>query len=88
MAGYGRNDSVLAKMFRNIEMLDGSEEMVKRMPDGVTKHQQYIENFKWPDDLYDCVIGVWCLCYLKGVAVENALAGMEKSIKEIGYIIL
>ena len=88
LAGFGRNYSVLAKMFRNIEMLDGSEEMVKRMPDGVTKHQQYIENFKWPDDHYDCVIGVWCLCYLKGVAVENALAGMEKSIKEIGYIIL
>ena len=39
LAGYGRNYSVLAKMFRNIEMLDGSVEMVKRMPEGVTKHQ-------------------------------------------------
>ena len=52
------------------------------------KHQKCIEKFKWPEDSYDCVVGVFCLCYLQGQNLKNALAGMERSIKETGYIVL
>lgn len=88
MAGYGRNYSVLKERFRHVEMLDGSEEMMKRNEHEVTKHRKYIQDFKWPVDEYDCIVGVWCLCYLQGVHLKNALAGMLTSVKERGYLVL
>ena len=88
MAGYGRNYPVLKKNFRHVEMLDGSAEMWEHNNHPVTKHFLKIEDFKWPVDEYDCVLGVWCLCYLSGERLLDALAGMEKSVKELGYIVL
>jgi hypothetical protein len=38
MAGYGRNVPILKEKFNNIELLDGSKEMVALMPQDVTKH--------------------------------------------------
>ncbi len=77
MAGYGRNYPVLKKNFRHVEMLDGSAEMWEHNNHPVTKHFLKIEDFKWPVDEYDCVLGVWCLCYLSGERLLDALAGME-----------
>ena len=42
--------------------LDGSKEMMARVKYDVTKHCAYIQDFPWPEDYYDCVLGFWCLC--------------------------
>ena len=47
-----------------------------------------IEHFSWPLDEYDCIVGVYCLCYLKDDNLKNALAGMQRSVKKTGYIVL
>ena len=74
--------------FRYIELLDGSDEMVAEMPTDVIRHKRLIQDYFWPKIRYDCILGVWCLCYLRGERLLDALAGMEKSVKELGYIVL
>ena len=42
MSGNGRNYEVLAKKFKLIEMLDGSEGMIANIKSQVVKHHSYI----------------------------------------------
>ena len=88
MAGYGRNLPVLQKKFNNIEMLDGAEDMASGMPQNVTKHVQYIQEFNWPEQKYDCVVGVFCLSYLDEEEIDTVLNKMYLSLNHFGYIVL
>ena len=64
MAGVGRNYNTLKYFFSNIEMIEQSPEMYKKIPTEVTIHKKLIQDFEWPIKEYDCVVGVWCFCYL------------------------
>ena len=88
MSGIGRNYPVLKKRFREVEMLDGSVEMWKHNKHPVKKLEMQIEHFQWPLDEYDCIVGIYCLCYLKDENLLISLAGMQKSVKGTGYIVL
>ena len=66
MAGIGRNYPVLKRTFKEIEMLDASVEMNKLNKHPVKIHECYVENYEWPKEHYNGVVGVACLCYLKG----------------------
>ena len=88
MAGFGRNYDVLEKKFKNIEMLDGSKELSDQNKHPVVKHVSYIQKWQWPSDMYDAVVGVFCLCYLKDSELAPVLQKMENSLNDLGYIIL
>ena len=64
MAGYGGNYSVLLNFFTEIEMLEQSQDYANHMPEEVKKYVVMVQNFSWPKDRYQCIVGVWCLCYL------------------------
>ena len=88
MSGIGRNYPVLKGKFDEIEMLEGSKLMMSDNKHDVIRHEQRIENFEWPEYKYECVVGVFCLGYLSGDDLVNALIGMRKSLKYFGRIIL
>ena len=88
MAGWGRNIPVYKDYFRFIELLDGSDEMVAEMPTEVIRHKRLIQNYLWPKRRYDCILGVWCLCYLHGEDLKTILLKMKASLKSSGYILL
>ena len=88
MAGYGRNYEVLAQKFEQVEMLDGSEELSKINRHPVVKHVQYIQKFVFPLHTYDCIVGVFCLCYLSEKEIEKLLPQMEESLTILGSIVL
>ena len=58
------------------------------MSNRVIKHTIKIQDFKWPVDEYDCVIGVWSLCYLGYKERCDFMQKAEESLKEGGHIIL
>jgi hypothetical protein len=88
MAGWGRNVPVYKDCFRFIELLDGSDEMVAEMPTEFVRHKCLIQNFLWPKSRYDCILGVFCLCYLHGEDLDNVLLRMQASVKTSGFIVL
>ena len=88
MAGWGRNVPVYKDCFRYIELLDGSDEMVAEMPKEVIRHKRLIQDHLWPKRRYDCILGVWCLCYLHGEELKTVLLQMQSSIKASGFIVL
>ena len=87
MAGWGRNVPVYKDYFRYIELLDGSEEMVAEMPTDVIRHKRLIQDYFWPKNRYDCIMGVWSLCYLHGEDLKTVLLQMQTSVKASGFII-
>ena len=54
----------------------------------VFKHVEYIQKFKFPGDTYDCLVDVFCLCYLSEKEIEAFLPKMEDSLTSLGYIVL
>ena len=88
MAGYGRNYEVLAKKFKHVEMLDGSAQLTQKNPHPVVKHVEYVQKFEFPAETFDCVVGVFCLCYLTEREIEKLLPKMEESLTVLGYIVL
>lgn len=87
MAGIGRNYDVLNKRFSSIEMLDGAKGMIDRIKYPVMKHHSYIEKFDWRPQTYDCIVGVFALCYLNGLTLEETLNKMRLSLVELGYMV-
>lgn len=87
MAGIGRNYPVLKRTFKNVEMLDASIEMNKLNKHPVIKHECYLENFTWPNEFYNGIVGVACLCYLQGKQLDEALAKMEASLAYYGFMV-
>ena len=73
MAGWGRNVPVYKDYFRYIDLLDGSDEMVSEMPTDVIRHKRLIQDYFWPKSRYDCILGVWSLCYLHGEDLKTVL---------------
>ena len=73
--------------FRYIELLDGSDEMVAEMPTDVIRHKRLIQDYFWPKIRYDCILGVWCLCYLHGEDIKTVLLKMKASVKSNGCIV-
>ena len=45
-------------------MLEQSQDYASHMPEEVKKYVVMVQNFAWPKDRYQCIVGVWCLCYL------------------------
>ena len=64
MAGCGRNYSILKKYFYEIEMLDATKKMVQQHDEFVKSHHSTVQNFKWPLQRFNCIMGCWAFCYL------------------------
>ena len=47
--------------------------MVAEMPTDVIRHKRLIQDYFWPKRRYDCILGVWCLCYLHGEELKTVL---------------
>ena len=88
MAGIGRNYEVLRNYFTNIEMLEQSESMYKHIHKSVHVRKVKIQEFKWPKEEYDCVVGVWCLCYLSTYEYGVQIKNIEESLQIGGHLIL
>ena len=88
MAGDGRNFSTLKDFFTNIEMLEQAKKLTDKMNKNVIKHVVKIQDFEWPLDKFDCIVGVWCLSYLGYKDRNDFMLNAEKSLKEGGHILL
>ena len=70
MGGVFRTGLLLRSIFSEVEVLERNDTMVyeikklKKGPD--TIHQEDVRYFDWTSraERYQCVFGVWCLCYL------------------------
>ena len=47
-----------------------------------------IQNFDWPEEVYECIIGVWCLAYLETKDIMKHLPKIENSLEDAGYCLL
>ena len=47
-----------------------------------------IQDFDWPEERFDTIIGIWCLGYLNYIDRFNTLVGIQKALKEGGHVIL
>lgn len=47
-----------------------------------------IQDFDWPEERFDTIIGIWCLGYLDYNDRFNTLVGIHKALKEGGHVIL
>ena len=89
MAGQGRNYGVYKHLFETFHMLDGSKEMVALMPKEVEqKWHSNLEAFKWNRNLYDCILGVFCLGYILAEQLPKVLAGIQKGLTATGIVIM
>ena len=57
------------------------------MPTDVIRHKRLIQDYFWPKSRYDCILGVWSLCYLHGEDLETVLLRMQTSVKSSGFIV-
>ena len=85
MAGVGRNYNTLKYFFSNIEMIEQSPEMYKKIPTEVTIHKKLVQDFEWPIKEYDCVVGVWCFCYLNESDMQKQTTFIKESLKTGGH---
>ena len=46
-----------------------------------------IQDFDWPEERFDTIIGIWCLGYLNYIDRFNTLVGIQKALKEGGHVI-
>ena len=60
-------------MFDRIEMLDGAKSMVKAMPKKVIKYHRDLDKFRWNQNFYDCILGVFCFCYIELDRIDDNL---------------
>ena len=88
MAGPGRNVESIQRYCKELEVLDSSKQMLKHCPDSVKKHHAAIQNFDWPQDCYDVIVGVWFLSYLSPAESLDVLAKIQGSLKKDGSLIL
>ena len=47
-----------------------------------------IQEFVWQEEYYDCVLGVWCLCYLNSKDKSRIVSKMESALQYGGHMIL
>lgn len=88
MAGQGRNFPVLRAYFSEVEMLEQAKSLTDCFDKRIKKHVMRIQDFTWPIDEYECVIGVWCLAYLGNQDIENVLEKAIKAVRKGGHILL
>ena len=86
MGGVFRNGPLLRSLFSEVEVLERNDTMVyeikklKKGPD--TIHQEDVRYFDWTSraERYQCVFGVWCLCYLNKRDSIALLCGIRKAL--------
>ena len=71
MAGVGRNYDTLKLFFRHVEMIEQSPYMYKHIHRDVFVHKKLVQDFDYPVKFYDCVVGVWCFCYLNDAEMQK-----------------
>lgn len=94
MAGCGRNMELLGRHFAEVEMLERNKTMsaaIERLscsPNVI--HQQDIRYFNWSEkvEIYDCIVGIWCLSYLSTKEITQLLQGIKMALKPDGFVIL
>ena len=45
-------------------------------------------SYCWPNEKFDCVVGVWSLSSVKLEQVENLLVKIDQSMKVLGHLVL
>ena len=54
----------------------------------VKTHVQRIQDFTWPENEYECIVGVWSLCYLGYQDRCRFISKALDALKEGGHIVL
>ena len=54
----------------------------------IKTYPQRIQDFQWPEEKYECIIGVWSLCYLDYKDRCDLIKNATKALKEGGHILL
>ena len=88
MAGCGRNYSVLKEYFHNIEMLDCTPKMVEKHNKSVDSYCASVQDFDWPWDKYNCIVGCWALCYLDINEREILRGDIDTALNDSGVYIM
>mgnify|MGYP005728808133 FL=1 len=87
MAGPGRNYPALKSYFNEVEMLEQSPRLTKLIPWEVKLYEMKVQDFEWPIEEYECVVGVWCLCYLNCEDQQQLISRADGAVKEGGHLI-
>ena len=53
----------------------------------ITSHATRVQEFAWPTDHYDLVLGVWCLSYLNDSEVYLLLLNIKRGLKDGGMVV-
>ena len=81
MAGCGRNAQLLKQYFWKISMLDAVKENVESCPRYVEGFHMKVQEFNFVEHRYDCILGVWTLCYLNFADRKEVLENIYRSIR-------
>ena len=47
-----------------------------------------IQDFEWPTSFYNCVVGIWCFCYLSSDEQQKQTTFIKESLKSKGHLVL
>ena len=65
-----------------------SSKLTMLLGEDVTVHRTGLMTYQWPKEKFDCVVGVWSLSSVKHGQVEDLLVDIDKSMKDLGYLVL
>ena len=54
----------------------------------ITVNHVNLMSYCWPNEKFDCVVGVWSLSSVKLDQVENLLVKIDQSMQVLGHLVL
>ena len=88
MAGCGRNATLLKQYFHRVSLMDSGKIMVDQWPRNITGHHKKVQDFSFGEQRFDCIIGVWSLCYLNTNDRGQLIDRIFRSLRPQGFLIL